>query len=250
MVELIYCADGNGRYAKIAIDAGFTYGARLPGKVYFDPEFVDQDWKSPDFATYILALEKYKPRLATVLDWEHESQLPKVLQWAKWASVYVSEAVIIIPKVPGGVKKLPHEINGTPVRLGFSYPTGYGEAEWSILLEMLHWPHGVHILGGPPHAALALKSGRLKLPRRSTPQADFFTSALDIRSVDCNYHLYLANRVLVWRGSPDGVSFSHTSLKEANGRQKWGDGSPQADAPYEAFRRSCEGIIKVWGGAA
>ena len=46
--EIIYCADGNERFARIAIDAGFTFGAQLPNTVYYPPEFTDQNWKAPN----------------------------------------------------------------------------------------------------------------------------------------------------------------------------------------------------------
>ncbi len=46
-MKLIYCSAGNNKYAEIAIRHGFSYGARLPHKVYFAPVFVDQEWKNP-----------------------------------------------------------------------------------------------------------------------------------------------------------------------------------------------------------
>jgi hypothetical protein len=50
--ELIYCSDGNAAFAKIAIEAGFTYGTQLPKTIYFPPEFVDQDYKKPNLEKY------------------------------------------------------------------------------------------------------------------------------------------------------------------------------------------------------
>ncbi len=37
------------------------------------------------------------------------------------------------------------------------------------------------------------------------------------------------------------------TLKEFDG-VKWGDGSETADAPYEAFQRSCHNIMAMWQG--
>ena len=80
MPELIYCAGGNKRMAQIAIDAGFEYGARLPARGLHHPiRFADQDWKNPDRVRYMAELEKHKPAMATVLDWEQEGQLGEVL---------------------------------------------------------------------------------------------------------------------------------------------------------------------------
>jgi len=125
-VDLIYCADGNARFASIAIGAEFTYGAQLPNTVYFRPDFVDQDWKNPNLERYMVALAQHRPRLATVLDLERWEQLARVIWWAVIAAQYVTEAIIIIPKITGVIEHLPTDINNIPIRLGFSWPTGHG----------------------------------------------------------------------------------------------------------------------------
>lgn len=38
------------------------------------------------------------------------------------------------------------------------------------------------------------------------------------------------------------------TLNEKDG-QKWGNGGKNADAPYEAFRRSCKAIVDMWQGS-
>lgn len=225
--ELIYCSDGNARFARIAIEAGFTYGAQLPNKVYFSPEFTDQNWRRPDLEKYLAAVAKYRPRLATVLDWERAEQLPVVLAWAETISAYV-ESVIIIPKVVGGIRLLPKKIGGMPVRLGYSVPSGFSGTPVG-LSEFSGWP--IHLLGGSPN-----------LQRR-------LAKFLDVVSLDGNYHLKMAtryNQYFVPDGSARGCKNRFwPALRESNG-QNWGDGSATADAPYEAFRRSCEGIMNLW----
>lgn len=99
---LIYCADGNRRFAEIAIRNGYMYGAQLPNTVYFDPYFVDQDWRKPNRIRYMIALAQHRPALATVLDWEREDQLPEVLDWAEEASQYVTDNDINILSWRGG----------------------------------------------------------------------------------------------------------------------------------------------------
>ena len=86
MTELIYCAARQIVYAEIAISHGYTYGAQLPATVYYPPEFADQDWKRPDFDAYMRALDTHRARMATVLDWEREDQLPDVLRGAEEAA--------------------------------------------------------------------------------------------------------------------------------------------------------------------
>ncbi len=144
---LIYCAGGNRRFAEIAIAAGYRFGSQLPETVYHPLYFADQDWKRPNRAAYMSALAQHRPNMASVLDWEHEGQLNEVLDWAEEAAQYV-ERVMIIPKVVGGIGRIPHAVNGCPVILGYSVPTRFGGTPlpgW----EFAGWP--LHLLGGSPH---------------------------------------------------------------------------------------------------
>ena len=207
-IEIIYCANGNRRFAQIAIEAGMTYGAQLPGTVYFSPEFVDQDWKRADRAAYVAAVAQHQPRMATVLDWERDEQLPEVLGWAEDVAPFV-ERVIIIPKVIGGIPRLPRRIGGREVVLGYSVPTRYAGTSvppW----EFAGWP--VHLLGGSPHRQITM------------------AHYLSVVSADGNYINRKATQFCEWW----------------NGR-RWIPLRPkQDDAPYEAFRRSCASIMAAW----
>jgi hypothetical protein len=212
MIELIYCADGNRRFAEIAINAGFLYGAQLPNTVYFPPFFVDQNWKRPDRERYVDALKKHKPHMASVLDWERPDQLSEVLAWAEEAAQYVN-VVMLIPKVHHGVSLLPRSIGGKAVRLGYSVPTKYGGTDL-FLSEFIGWP--MHLLGGSPRKQLKL------------------SSYLNVVSADGNYANKMAVRFCeYWDGR------RWCELKDATG-------FVETDAPYEAFRRSCENTIRAW----
>jgi len=243
--ETIYCAAGNKRFAEMAIKEGFVYGAQLPNTVHFDPQFVDQDWKAPNLDRYVEAVSKYKPKLATVLDWERWSQLGEVIQWGYAIAPYVQEAIIIIPKVftrTGWQDYIPRSIRGVDVRLGYSVSTGFGGTTVP-LTNFLGWP--IHLLGGS-----AMEQGRLsglhlngnclvKAPR------------LNVVSVDGNYHQKMAtayNQFCIPDGSARYAKNRFwPTLKEFYGK-KWGDGSKKADAPYKAFANSCKTIIAMWQG--
>lgn len=206
-----------------------TYGAQLPGTVYFPPEFADQDWKKPNRTAYMAALAQHRPRMATVIDWERDEQLPEVLEWAEEAAQYV-ETVILIPKVLGGIPRLPRRINGASVRLGYSVPTAYGGTELP-LWEFLGWP--VHLLGGSPHRQIAM------------------AHYLNAVSADGNYIAKMAQKwIQFWALAPALYAKDRRwpRLQEADGRA-WGDGSNTADAPYEAFRRSCINVMAAWRNA-
>ena len=221
-IELIYCADGNKRFAQIAIETGYLYGAQVPNTVYFPPYFCDQNWKNPDFERYMTALSKHKPQLASVIDWEDHVSRAEVLRWAESAAEFV-ETVIIVPKVAGGIATLPRVIGGKEVRLGYSVLTSFGGTIVS-LTEFLGWP--VHLLGGSPSKQFALAglSGGKRLV--DAPR-------LNVVSVDGNYHQLMArhNRFFIFDGSARYAKNRFwPTLREADGK-RWGDGSSKADAP-------------------
>lgn len=212
-VDLVYCADGNRRFAQIAIEAGFKYGSQLPARgLPFAPWFTDQNWKNPNRGRYIAELEKHRPHLATVLDWEREEQLADVLGWAEDAAPFV-EVVMIIPKVIGGVARLPRLVGGKPVRLGYSVPTKFGGTQVPAW-EFYDWP--VHLLGGSPKKQYEI------------------AQYINVVSADGNYSQLMATKYCeFWDG------------REWQELADFG-GKVEKDAIYEAFRRSCENIIKMW----
>lgn len=217
---LIFCAAGNKRFSQIAKDAGYLLGARLPGTVYFDPlYFADQKYQQPNRTAYMAALATYRPFMASVLDWEHEEQLPEVLSWAAEAAQY-SRVVMLIPKVINGIDRLPRRIGGAEVRLGFSISTtngGTSVPEW----QFNGWP--VHLLGGSP-------GEQMKRYRQ-----------MDVQSADGNMAMKMAiKHCAFWQPGTGGFTNRWPTLTQADG-QRW-----NGDAPYEAFRRSCENIMQSW----
>jgi len=210
-MELIYCAGGNRRFAEIAINAGFLYGSQLPHTVHFPLHFADQDWKKPNRQRYFEALANYKPQVATVLDWERGEQLDEVLGWAEEAASHV-ESVVIIPKVQGGVALIPRIVGNKPIRLGYSVPTKFGGTPLPYS-DFIGWP--VHLLGGSPHKQMHL------------------AKYLTVASVDCNYHMMMAER--------------HNEFwAEGKWRELSSLGHVDKDAPYKAFELSCKNIMTSW----
>jgi len=222
---LIYCAAGNRRFAEIAVAAGWLYGAQLPGTVYPDVAplwFADQDWKKPDRARYMERLAEHRPQQATVLDLERAEQFSEVMDWAAEAAQYVKR-VVIIPKVFGIIPRIPEHVGDADVILGYSVPTRYAGTEVPVW-EFARRP--VHLLGGSPQAQMKLRH------------------YLNVFSADGNYANKMATRYCqFWQ--PGTARYAKNrwwpTLREANGGENWGD-----DAPYEAFRRSCESIIEHW----
>lgn len=226
MLDLVYCAGGNPRFADIAIAAGFRYGAQLPNyKTYADVWFADQDWKNPDRAAYMAALAQHRPQMATVLDWEYSSQLDEVLNWAEEAANHV-ERVLIVPKVIGEIDRLPRRIGGKDIVLAFSVPTTHGGTQvpnW----EFAGWP--LHLLGGSPQQQMRY--------------ALHLNAIADVVSADGNMSNKMAHYCRFWRSKP-GAKGHWVQLAEV------GDGNWGKDANAEAFRRSCANIMEAWRGLA
>lgn len=218
MVELIFCGGGNARFAQIAIDAGFLYGSQLPETVYFPLYFADQDWRRPNRNAYMKALEKHRPHMASVLDLERDDQLNEVLSWAEEAAQFVS-VVMLIPKAIGIIDRLSRQIGGAAVRLGYSIPTKHGGTSVPAW-EFSGWP--VHLLGGSPQSQIR------------------HAHYMHVVSADGNMMAKLARNHCVFFDPDRKVKKLYPSILEFDGCHY------ENDAPYEAWRRSCVNIMRLW----
>lgn len=221
MVTLIYCAGKNATFAGIAAAAGFKLGAQVPCTVYNDLYFCDQDWKQPNREAYMAALAKYRPVMATVLDWEREEQLGEVLSWAEEAAQH-TERVLIVPKVQGGIGRLPRRVGGREVMLAFSVPTRFGGTELP-LWEFAGWP--IHLLGGSPQSQMR--------------HAIHLDAIADVVSADGNMAQLQANSCRFWSARP-GPKGHWWQLSDV------GDTNRERGARERAFKRSCENIMRAW----
>jgi hypothetical protein len=167
--NLIYCDGKNVKFAAIAVEEGYNYGARLPSYSLLPRRlfFADMDWKDPNETIYLSQVHRLKPTIATVIDIETEATFNTALRWADDISTTVDK-VIFIPKIDV-LARLPKQINGKEVLLGYSVPTSYGKTELDISTFM---DYRIHLLGGSPHGQMRLF---LKYPD-------------NIFSVDGNYH--------------------------------------------------------------
>ena len=205
---LIYCAGKNKRLDTIAKNAGLKPGIQLPSTViHFWPFFVDQNWKKPNHTKYIQSVQSIKPTMATVIDIESPNQFDEALFWAEAIASSV-EYIIVIPKISGIIPDIPLSINGTQVILGYSVPTRYGATSVPL------WEfkdRQVHLLGGSPKKQIEL------------------WGYLDIFSCDGNAIEKIATTYCqFWDGT------------------MWQDMGSGKDFIYEAFKRSCESIIRMW----
>jgi hypothetical protein len=153
-----------------------------------------------------------------------------VLDWAEEAAQYV-ERVLIVPKVIGGIPDIPRRIGGRDVVLAYSVPTRYAGTQLPVW-EFAGWP--IHLLGGSPQAQMQMWR--------------YLNNIADVVSADGNYAQKMATRYCqFWVSGTARYAINRwwPTLREADG-ETWGDGTNEADAPYEAFRRSCQNIVAAW----
>ncbi len=228
-IKLIFCLAANQTYPALARAAGWHIGARLPATLYPDHyplAFCDQNWeayqkalrRSPERArrrrdTYFAVVERVRPEMASVLDWERPEQLDEVLMWAETIAPYV-ERVMLIPKVVRGVHLLPDTIGGKPVVLGYSIPTSHGGTRCGF---REFDGRRVHLLGGSPRQQLQAAI----LLREKAPNATLV-------SADGNMCHQAAGRGTYWTG------------------RVWRNDGSHATATVEALRRSLESIPAMW----
>lgn len=218
---LITCTGDNYPLTKIAVEFGYKIGAQLPCTVYAPLYFGDQNWKKPNRKAYMDALSMYKPTMATVLDIEREDQYNEVLNWAEEASTFV-EYLVLIPKAPNVISRLPRKINGKSIILGYSVPTKYAGTTLPPT-DFEGWP--IHLLGGDPFRQLWL------------------CRKLDVFSLDGNYHQKMANRFCQYFSYCPiytACNPNWPTLTEGDGKAWVGNGR------FEAYRRSCESIKEFW----
>lgn len=219
--NLIYCAGGNRKYADIAVRYGFACGAQLPDTVYHPLAFADQNYHKPTRRRYMNALKKHRPAMATVLDYEAHCSFEEIMNWATEAAWYVPE-VIIIPKVPGTIDRIPHTIGKAKVRLGYSVESGWGKTAVDFS-EFGNRP--VHLLGGEARKQFALRN------------------SMNVQSADWNdAHKHASRNRFFTIGETAARNKHYPMLNES----VYGD--VKTGAPYLAFELSCMNIKALWAG--
>lgn len=207
-MDLIYCAGGNTKLAKIAIEEGFLYGSRSDDiRDIHCNGLIDIKWESYDWNNHVRKVEVHRPKYAVVPDILSECQLSQALSKAEELEPYCSK-VIIVPKVHGIISQIPDKYV-----IGISIVTRYSGFRLNDK-ELIG--RRIHLLGGTPNQQKAIWY------RLNNVQAV-------VKSLDCNSHILVSNFGKFW----DGEKWR----KENNGEYL---------GKYESFRKSCQGIMNMW----
>ena len=218
---MIWCQGGNPRSARLAVESGWWYGFRSDSNHYAQElgpvALLDSHWEmgKVDWPRHLKTAAEVRPWLATVPDTMTEEQLPLTLAQAEELSPHC-EQVLIVPKAPGLIERIPREIKGKRVVLGYSVPTSYGGTELP-LWDFAGWP--VHLLGGSAREQCEL------------------CGYLNVVSADGNVAWFLARRgIVVTDGGVGGKT-----VRQMDG-QRWAG----EHGHLEALRRSFVNLRRFW----
>ena len=206
-MDVIYCAGGNSRLARIAIGEGFLYGARSDDIRHLRCDgLIDINWKRYDWHRYLDAVDAHRPRYAVVPDILHAGGVDRAIEQAEQIQQYCGKP-IVVPKVHGVVDRIPNRHV-----IGVSVPTSY--AGFLPDVAELHG-RSVHLLGGSP--------------RQQRDLWKYYTyMGIAVLSLDINCHSKASDFGSYWNGS------------------RWCDDERHCIGKYEAFRKSCRGILTMW----
>ncbi len=207
-MDVIYCAAGNTRLATIAIEEGFLYGGRSDDirRKLRCDGLIDINWKNYDWDRHVKLVKEHRPKYAVVPDITRVRQLDITLELAQELAQYC-EHIIVVPKVPDVIGYIPKQYI-----IGVSIPTSY--AGFVPNMSELTY-RTVHLLGGTPRQ-----------------QRDYWKhyqqTNIVVTSVDTNSHSKASDFGSYWDGT------------------KWCDAERKGIGKYGAFRKSCQGIMRMW----
>jgi len=205
-VDVIFCSGGNKSFARIALAEGFRYGLRSDYVPYWKPYMVDINWKSYDWKEYLDKLTRWQPVMAMIPDYEAPEQQGSIVARAMQLVAMGIERVMVCPKFAGAIFDIPDWCV-----VAVSVPSRYSGYLPSIK-ELAG--RRVHLLGGSPR-----------------DQGDLIRyyggHGIDVMSVDVNMHLKAAMHGTFYSG------------------RKWRNLGAGAMTSEDAFRLSCQGIIRA-----
>ncbi|GCE45175.1 hypothetical protein EI42_03149 [Thermosporothrix hazakensis] len=215
MIDLIYCAGGNKRLQEVALDEGWLLGLRSDSSLSpFPQQFVDVDYKNPDFLRHISVVQHYRPKYATVPDLPESgtqaTDIMRVLRQRDLLAPYCG-TVFVVPKLHIQVLALPAD-----VAIGYSVPSSYGGARYPVSALA---GRKIHLLGGSP--------------RKQMEAYKALAPIATVTSVDGNYGQKMAVRFA--RYWADGRWHDHPA--KAKGSR---------DIYYECWQRTCRALREAW----
>jgi hypothetical protein len=206
-MDIIYCAGGNQRLANIAIEEGFLYGARSDDiRKLRCNGLIDINWKKYDWTDFVTKVNIHRPKYAVIPDILNMEEIGRANRQGE-EILAIGSIPILVPKINGAIHLLPKKFV-----IGISVPTKYAG-----FLPQVRELKGrtIHLLGGSP-------------PQQREVCWYLTSLSIKIGSADINSHSLASDFGSYWNG------------------KRWYDKDRDWIGKYEAFRRSCKGIIAMW----
>lgn len=214
-LDVFFCAGDNREFFQVAHECGYLLGIRSGRQSYgFDIQFVDIEYRKANFEKHLAVVARYRPKYATVLDLSEtevsKDDIARALRQYEQLAEH-AEIPLIVPKLPGQIAMLPRD-----VALGYSIPTSYGGAQYTIdELENRR----IHLLGGSPH-----------------DQMDYFIRLSDFA------HVISADGNMAMRIARDFSKFWQNGAWVAHPDK----GKTSEHLYLDCWRRSCTNIRAMW----
>jgi hypothetical protein len=151
MIDLIYTSGDNAILASMTQASNWLVGMRSDKYATLPIEFLDIDYKKPDFKRHVLMAEQHRPTYAIVPDLDEratsQQDVMRALRQIDRLSLYC-ETVYLVPKLSKQLTLIPLDIP-----IAYSLPSSNGAAQYGV------WKlagRRIHLLGGNPHEQMRL----------------------------------------------------------------------------------------------
>lgn len=141
-VLCVHVQGGNKKVPQWARETGLAYGTRHDHKPAAYPFMVDINWKNYDWGNYIEKIQKWRPVMAMVADYESVEQKKLMLSQVESLRRLGVLRIMVCPKFDGAIKDIPNDC-----MLAVSVPSKYA----GFLPDPTEVGNRrVHLLGGSP----------------------------------------------------------------------------------------------------
>ncbi|MBO0796311.1 MAG: hypothetical protein J2P36_35925, partial [Ktedonobacteraceae bacterium] len=139
---LIYTSGDNARLARMTLEAGWLVGMRSDKTAYVPINFMDVDYRCPNFERHLAMVREHRPQFAVVPDLSHtqidQADITRALHQAERLQSVMPPGgvVLLVPKLLAQVSLIPQDF-----ALGYSIPSTNGKAlyyPWSLQKRRIH----------------------------------------------------------------------------------------------------------------
>lgn len=150
-IEFIGCRGNDPDAPRLLAAEGWRYGSRSDNKIHAWPYFIDINWESYIWSKHLAVIERWRPTMAMVADYEYPHQ--KELMLSQIGDIEaLGVRPMACPKFPGAAYDIP-----AGVIIAISVPVGEGKYSGYLPEPKEVRGRDLHFLGGHPDQFAILK---------------------------------------------------------------------------------------------